>query len=224
MSIGSDQYLVPDYKIVPLDPVFRSDFECLETAYGWVQARAWAYPHTGGHQTLGDYLKDALEPNVKNLAVFLDHSFICLITVIKGRTIPEETGHFEGDEYALHVTVPRRFRHQSVTVDACRSVIHHLFKAFNAQLVYTSSPVYESRHRHVGSMRLCEACGARPTGEIQTDEYGNQWVFYEITRPEWERLYTSIHIEPAVNEKIGNTDGRENKTDLEQSADCLLFQ
>lgn len=166
-----------DYSLHPLSVDLLSDLERLEQAYDWIRARPWAYPFSGGGQTLEEYILDAVDFRRKDIGIFDDHNFISLITVIK-----------EGDEYRLHVTSPRGAMADVVT-DAARSVIHHLFETFGAASVYTSSPVYGGRHRHAGSIRLCEACGAERTGDIEGDEFGNFWIRYEITRERWAHTY-----------------------------------
>lgn len=166
-----------DYKLRPVDPDRRPDLDLLKEAYEWVQMRPWAFPWSGGQQSLKDYLIDATRPTQRNLGVFVGAQMVSMVTVIK-----------EGDEYRLHVTSPRRTG-LDLIADAARSVIHYLFKAFDAQAVYTSSPVYYGKHIHHGSMRLCEACGASPTGDIETDELGHQWKRYQITRERWQQIY-----------------------------------
>lgn len=174
-----------DYKLMVLHPDLQGDLNWIQNAYYWVQARPWAFPWSGGQQSLKDYLIDATRPIQRNLGVFVGGQMVSMVTVIK-----------EGDEYRLHITSPRRTG-LDLIADAARSIIHYLFKAFDAQAVYTSSPIYKGRHPHYGSMKLCEACGASPTGEIETDELGHQWKRYQITRERWQQIY-------------GGTDGREN--------------
>lgn len=183
-------------ELIPLDPAIPADREYLAEAYDWIQERPWAFPHSGGRLSLDQFLQEAGNVLQKNVGVLSEAGrLVSLVTVIK-----------EFDEYRLHLTSPRG-ADSEIAAAAARSVINSLFRELGARSAYTSSPIYRGWHQHRGSMRLCEACGGEFTGHIETDEFGNQWKRYEITRERWLNTY-----------------GRQNQEHLRQPADELLVQ
>lgn len=165
-------------RLCTLEPDTPEFILYLTLTWRWIQDRPKLFPHTGGFVSLHEYLEKAQQENEKQIGIFVVNEMKSLIT------IQRETN----DNYCFHVTSPRKTNH-SLIASAVYAVGYDLFKRLGAKTIYSGSLIYKGKHRHFGSTRLMQLCGLTPTGEIEKDDYGNEWEYYELSRKNWLKYH-----------------------------------
>lgn len=165
--------------VLTLDPKNKWEFlTAMSRAWEWAQRRKRFYAERGGEQTVLDYIRDAQEPDVKQLAVTDDAGAFCAVLTV------ELTGL---DVYDIHVTTAKNADRQAVLA-ALLWLREELFERRDARELWTSCGTYRG-HKNRASHALAEACGMTPSGIAwEGTAPGCIWQEYSITREQYDGI------------------------------------
>ena len=163
-----------------INPRAPEDIALLEQAWRWIhdEGRAQFFPHTGGQQSLDEFLAEALQPTKAYFGIWNGE----LQSVVVAEVGPEE-------RLLFHLISKRRPDFAAIA-DGVYQLGWLMFRDLGASAIWTGVPKYRG-HWHQGSKRMAEVCGLRPTGRVWREEEMGwtggevEWVEYAMTREEW---------------------------------------
>lgn len=156
----------------------------LTLAYRWVKDRPWAYPDTGGKQSLEEFITELSSHRNFSFGIFegrynTSHENDSLISLMILEALDDVV-------WRAHIISPKKSKLAQICEGAKRVMDLLFTHTLLVDVIKTTVPTFYGKHKHRGSCQICTSLGFMSTEIIFTDENEHSWQQYEITRKAWE--------------------------------------